>query len=191
MRTEYLFVIKCLQQIKMKIMLKQSWFYIMNHIIAHIPSYFIRKQFYLLTGVKIGKNSSIKLNSYISGKKLTIGNNTSIGRNSFLDGRGGIVIGNNVSISPDVQLITGSHDVNSDDFKYITKSIIIEDFVWIGTRAIILPGVTVKKGAVISAGSIVTKDVDELSIVAGSPAKRIGHRKSSLNYSINWNPIFN
>ena len=175
----------------MKEFFRQGWFFIINHIISHIPFYFIRNYFYKISGIKIGKNSSIKLNTYISRGKITIGQNTSIGRNSFLDGRGELNIGNNVSISPDVQLITASHDINTHDFRYITKPIIIEDFVWIGTRAIILPGVTIKKGSVVSAGSIVTKSIGEFSVVAGIPAKKIGSRRSSLNYSINWMPPFN
>ena len=60
--------------------------------------------------------------------------------------------------------------------RLIPKQIIIEDHVWIGANAVIMPGVTLKKGTVVGAGSVVTKDTEEYSVVVGSPARKIRNR---------------
>lgn len=166
-------------------------YYTLNSIINKIPIYTIRHFFYRIIGIQIGKKSSIKMNAYIEGKNIKIGENSSIGRFSYLDGRGELIIGNNVSISPHVFFITGSHDVNSSEFKFEASSIIIEDYVWIGTRTTIKGGVKIGKGAVVAIGAVVTKDVEPYTIVGGVPAKKIGERNRDLKYKIDWSPFFN
>ena len=78
---------------------------------------------------------------------------------------------------------TKQHDYNDPDFKIVGRKVIIEDYVWISARAIILPGVKIAKGAVIAAGSVVTKNIEPFSIMAGVPAKRIGTREKNLRYN--------
>lgn len=122
--------------------------------------------------VDIGRK--IKLNS-----KISIGNNSSIGDNSFISGQ--IKIGNDVMIAPQVMLIASNHNHDRKDIPMNkqgsnSKGITIEDDVWIGARAIILDGIHIGKGSIIGAGSIVTKNVDEYSIVGGNPAKLIRRR---------------
>lgn len=163
--------------------------YIPNTIINKIPFYLIRNIYYrIVMGIKMGKNVGLHMNIFIEGtyrgvERLEIGENTSIGRNTYLDCRGKINIGKNVSISPNVKIITGSHEVNSKKFKYIKKEVKINDYVWIGTGAIILPGVILGKGAVIAAGSIVTKNVEEYDVVGGNPIKILKKRNKSLDYN--------
>ncbi|WP_394346941.1 acyltransferase [Pedobacter metabolipauper] len=158
-----------------------------NSIIAHIPSYWIRHGYYkLILGIKIGKGSSIHKGAFFYDKKLVIGKNTTVNRKCHLDSRGKISIGDNVSISPECVLITGDHEVNSPDFRYRSAPIVIHDYAWLGTRAMILPNVTIGTGAVVCAGAIVTKDVEPYSIVGGVPAKKIGERSKTLNYSASW-----
>lgn len=165
--------------------------YLPNHIINKIPSYNIRNIFYRnIYKVKIGYGSSIHLNTHINRFKIVIGKNSVINRKCYLDGRGGITIGDNVSISPEVHLITASHDLRSENFGYITKAIVVNDYVWIGSRATILPGVSLGKGCVVATGSVVTKNVDEFDVVAGVPAKVVGKRPRTLNYKCNWKPPF-
>jgi acetyltransferase-like isoleucine patch superfamily enzyme len=162
-------------------------FYITNHIIAHIPSYTIRHAYYrYICRLKLGTDSSIHLNTFISDYEISIGNSSSIGRRCFLDGRGGLTIGNNVSISPDVHIITASHDMNTREFKAIRKAVTIQDYAWIGTRATIIPGVTIGTGAVVAAGAVVTKDVAPYTVVGGNPAKYIKDRTHDLNYKCKW-----
>ncbi|AIZ41072.1 acyltransferase [Cellulophaga baltica] len=165
--------------------------YVPNHIINKIPSYSIRNFYYrYIYKIKIGKGSSIHLGVFLNRNDIIIGNNTTINRNCYLDGRDKLTIGNNVSISPDVQIITATHDHNSETFKYITLPVEIKDFVWIGTRAIILPGIILGRGAIVATGAVVTKNVPDNTIVGGVPAKIIGKRNSNLNYTCNWKPPF-
>ncbi|MBD0831208.1 acyltransferase [Aestuariibaculum sp. TT11] len=165
--------------------------YLPNNIINKIPFYFIRHFYYrYVVGIELGKGSSIHMNVTINKRKIKIGLNSAINRGCYLDGRGGLDIGDNVSISPGVQLITATHDVNSPDFKYITKEIKIEKHVWIGTNAIIMPGITLGEGVVVAAGAVVTKSVEPYHIVGGVPAKVISKRNKSLNYNCRWLPPF-
>ena len=89
-------------------------------------------------------------------------------------GRGGIAIGNEVFIGPKVNLITINHDVNPENSSATYgRPIVIEDKVWIGINSTILPGVKIGYGAIVGAGSVVTKDVPAMTIVAGNPARII------------------
>lgn len=165
--------------------------YLPNHIVNKIPFYFIRHFIYRhIYRLKLGKGSSIHLNCFINRFNIEIGKNTAINRRCYLDSRGGLKIGDNVSISPEVHLITAQHDINDSLFTYLEKGIVLEDYVFIGTRAIILPGVKLSKGCVVAAGAVVTKSFPEYSVVAGVPAKIISTRSKDLNYSCKWMPPF-
>lgn len=166
-------------------------YYLFNHFVTHIPVYWIR-HLYLRTvlGIKIGKGSSVHMNSFWSGRMAEIGHNTVINRNCLINCHSMVSIGNNVSISPDVHIITGSHNVNSSTFDYKGAKITIEDYAWIGSRATILQGVTIGRGAVVAVGAVVTKDVPPYTIVGGVPAKEIGKRNKHLSYTLHYSPIF-
>ena len=95
---------------------------------------------------------------------------------NFVENSASITLGDRVSIAPRVMLLALSHPNASNIRDFIVTSkhtIIIEDDVWIGAGSIILSGVTVGKGAVIGAGSVVTKDVEPYTIVVGNPARKI------------------
>lgn len=161
--------------------------YLPNYVVAFIPSYTVRHIYYrLILRIKMGKGSSIHMGAFFYEKNLEIGENCCINRRCHLDCRGKISIKNNVSISPECVLITGSHDHNSKDFSYISGRITINDYAWLGTRVMILPNVEIGEGAVICAGAVVTKDVEPYMIVAGIPAKVIGQRNNDLDYSSKW-----
>lgn len=170
--------------------------YIPNVLITKIPIYRIRNFYYSkVMSIKILKGSSIHMNTFIEGtcfrkERLIIDENTSIGRFSYLDCRGGIEIGKNVSISPNVRIITAQHEINSVDFKYISKKVEIGDYVWIGTGAMIMPGIKLGKGSVVAAGSVVTKNVEPYTVVGGVPAKFIKKREKKLNYKCIYKPYF-
>lgn len=115
--------------------------------------------------------------------RLEIGDNTHINQGCFLDARGGLKIGNNVSISHYSKLISGGHDWNSPNFEGIFLPINIEDYVWIGVNSIVLQGVTIKEGSVIGSGSVVTKDTDPYYLYLGIPAKKIKQRINHLTYT--------
>ncbi len=151
----------------------------LNFVSHFIPFHSIRKFYFRLFGIKIGKNSFIHMRTrffYPAG--ITIGDGTIIGDACFLDGRKSLKIGNNVDIATGVMIYNSEHDVHSEDFKPIEESVEIEDYAFIGPRAIILPGVKVGRGAVVAAGAVVTSNVKDFEIVGGIPAKPIGERKN-------------
>lgn len=161
--------------------------YVINDILPHIPSWSVRKQILKFMNLGIGKKSFIMKRTYFMDiNKISIGAYTDINRGCFLDGRGTIVIGNNVSISHEVKIITGSHDIDSNQFEAIYKPIIIDDYVWLGVGCMILQGVHIGKGAVVCAGAVVTKNVRPYEVVAGIPARVIKHRSKDVSYHCTW-----
>lgn len=149
-----------------------------NTIINKIPSRHFRKWIDELLGARYGKGSfTFRRTELYFPKGLYIGQNSTVGWFTLLDARGGLYIGNNVTIASYVKIIDGKHDINDPKFPASFGPIIIEDYVWICTGAIILQGVRIGKGAVVAAGAVVTKDVPEYVIVGGNPAKIIGERK--------------
>lgn len=88
-----------------------------------------------------------------------------------------INIGTKVAISREAFICTASHDITKPNRPLVTAPITICDGVWIGARAIILPGVTIGEGAVVAAGAVVTKNVAPFSVVGGNPAKFIKMRE--------------
>ena len=154
-----------------------------NTIVAKIPMWRVRRLFFLLLKAKIRKESYINRHCYIMDpNRLSIGKYSHINRMCTLDARGGLSIGNSVSISHGVMIMTGSHDVESSDFSVEYCPITIDDYAWIGCGAIILKNVNIGRGAVVSAGAVVTKNVAPYSIVGGIPARKIGQRNTNLNY---------
>jgi maltose O-acetyltransferase len=135
-------------------------------------------------GMTIGRKTNIMMFcEFDFPKGIIIGDMTIIGNHCSLDGRGKLTIGNRCNISSYTIFVGGSHDVQSPDFKGQYKSIVVEDYVWICTRCLILGGVTIGRGAVVAAGSVVTRSVPPYAIVAGVPAKVIGNRNENLDYS--------
>lgn len=118
--------------------------------------------------------------SYAS--KIKLGNNVHIGKRAVIDGSGGVEIGNGVIIAPDVKIYSRTHNFNYNlkaipfDNVMLCKKVFIDDYVWIGANVIILPGVSIGMGAVIGAGSVVSKDVPKGAVVVGNPAKIIKYR---------------
>lgn len=106
--------------------------------------------------------------------------NDVLGVRVLLDAEGELIIGNNVTISRECMIYTHTHNIKEykkSDNVIECSQVVIEDDVWIGARSIILPSAKIiGKGAIVGAGSIVTKQVDPFSIVAGNPAKVIGDR---------------
>lgn len=161
--------------------------------IMYLPSRHIRRMLLKSVLGGFGNNSSVLRSVEIPHpKNIFIGHNTVINTKTILDGRGGrLVIGNNVDIAREVNIWTLEHDVNNDEHCTIGGDVIIEDYVWIASRATILPGVKIGRGAVVACGAVVTKDVPPMSIVGGVPAKIIGKRNNKLSYILYFNPIFN
>lgn len=191
------------------------WVYLAT-LTGYIPSHTIRLFLYrYFFRVKIGRDSSIHWRAEFDAPAgISIGHNTIIGNDAFLDGRmkrrhdGGktsfwqylkeffnpsvrpLTIGNNVSIAGEVRIYTMEHDIDDPEFPAIAAPVTIEDYVVIGTRVTILPGVTVGKGAVLASGAVVTKDVPPYTVVGGVPAKYIKDRSKNLQYTLKFSRLF-
>lgn len=117
-------------------------------------------------------------------KKLKIGHRTFIGKSVELALYDNIIIGNNVCINDNVKLLSGSHDINDPKWNHKMAPIIINDYAWVATNAIILPGVEIGKGAVVGAGAVVSINVPDYGVVVGNPAKiLLKKRNSNLDYN--------
>lgn len=161
--------------------------YTVNDILPHIPFWNVRRAILRRIGLKIGRMSFLMKRCYIlSPRRIRVGECTDINRGCFLDGRGGITIGNNVSISHEVRIVTGGHDIDSPDFNAKYVPIEIKDYAWLGIGCTILQGVTIGKGAVVCAGAVVTHDVPDYDVVGGVPAKHIKWRSKDLDYHCIW-----
>lgn len=149
------------------------------HMVGCIPSHGIRRFFYNIAGMKIGKGSTIHMGArFYNPANISIGTDTIVGENAVLDGREKLTIGNHVAISSEVMIYNAEHAIHSEHFHPIVAPVVIEDYVFVGPRAILLPGILIGKGAVIAAGAVVTKSVSPFHIVGGVPAKTIGERQN-------------
>lgn len=156
------------------------------HFVGCVPSHHFRRFFYRMFGMKIGSGSTIHMGLKLYNPfNIEIGEDSIVGEDSVLDGRSKLIIGNHVDIASEVMIYNAEHDVRDPSFRAICAPVVVEDYVFIGPRAIILPGVKIKKGAVVGAGAVVTKDVEAGLIVGGVPAKQIGERGvKDLNYRL-------
>lgn len=163
-----------------------GFFWYLTAILVRIPINWIRLIWCNIFFRKIGKKSYIGIGVDIrTPRNISIGSYTSINPRVLLDGRGGkLEIGNNVDIAQDARIWTLQHDYDSPSYAAIGKDVKIEDYAWIGAGATILPGVRIGRGSVVGTMSVVTKDVEDYTIVAGVPARKIGERNSNLHYRL-------
>jgi acetyltransferase-like isoleucine patch superfamily enzyme len=175
--------------------------YLTNHVIRRVPSFALRRFWYArVLGARIGHHAGVHLGcvltfygpGQIRRTGFRLGAYTRVNRDCRLDVRGGLEIGDNVSISPEVTVLTASHAIDDPDFPVELRPVVMEDHVWVGTRAVILPGVTLGRGSVVAAGSVVARDVPGLAVVAGVPARQIGMRsRAAVDYRLeNPFPLF-
>lgn len=107
---------------------------------------------------------------------LTIGDDCWIGENVWIDNLDKVYIGNNVCISQGALLLTGNHDYNSNSFDYRNAPIYIEDGAWVGAKSILCPGIKMGSHAVLTVGSVATKNLLNYSIYQGNPCVKIRDR---------------
>lgn len=160
--------------------------------LAWIPFHFIRHFFFRLGGVKLGAGSTIHTGArFYQPNNISIGKDSILGFSIFLDGRDTLKIGSHVDIASEVMIYNSEHDIHSEDMHAINAPVEIGDYVFIGPRAIIMPGVKIGNGAVVAGGAVVTKDVPAKAIVGGVPAKVIGERKlKNYNYKLGRSRLF-
>jgi len=154
-------------------------------VVGMIPSHMVRNFLYKFFGMKIGKKALVYGGAEIRRPEwIVIGEGSIVGNRAILDGRLGINIGKNVNISTGVWIWTVQHNYKDPKFGDVGGAVNIGDHAWISCRSIILPGVTIGEGAVVAAGSTVTKDVAPYTVVGGVPAKRIADRPHNIDYKL-------
>lgn len=155
--------------------------------LGYFPSHRVRGYFYRRAGLVIDRTSSIHWRAeFYAPERITIGRYCTIGDSSFLDGRSGLVIGDCVNFGSHVSVYTRQHDVDSPDFAEVGAPVVIGDYAWVSSHSIVLPGVTIGEGAVVAAGSVVTKDVAPYTLVGGNPARYIRDRSRDLRYRLGY-----
>ncbi len=161
-----------------------------NVVINKIPSRHFRRFIDRLMGARFGNKSYLfRRTEVLFPKGLWMGENSNVGWFSLVDARGGIRIGNNVTVASYSRLITGSHDINSPGFEARFLPIEIGDYAWICTGATICQNVKIGEGAVVAAGAVVISDVEPYTVVGGVPAKKIGTRKRQVQEYIPMTPL--
>ena len=128
-----------------------------------------------------GENVNVENRAYFAkGNGISIGSGSGLGVNCLVHGP--LEMGDNVMMGPDVVILTHSHKFDRTDIPMcqqgsVVKNVTIGNDVWIGMRAVIMPGVKIGNGVIIGSGSIVTKDIPDYAVVGGVPARIIKYRK--------------
>tara|TARA_B110001469_G_scaffold54835_1_gene52902 strand:- start:162 stop:1514 length:1353 start_codon:yes stop_codon:yes gene_type:complete len=166
---------------------KGLYLLLINKLILKLPVMSLRM--FLLrfwAGCGISKSSNVLSGCRILNPRgVVVGSSSRVNTGAILDGRGAVLsIGSNVDIAMDVILWTLTHDIDDSNHSSYCGAVYVEDYVWIGCRSIVMPGVRIGRGAVVAAGSVVTKDVEPMSVVGGIPAQHIKWRQNNLNYQL-------
>lgn len=164
------------------ILLRGLWHFI-NAMIFLNPlfcSYRIKNIILRVFGATIGMGVIIKPRVNIKHPwRLAIGDHSWIGENVWIDNLVNVTIGSNACVSQGACILTGNHDYKSSAFTLITKPVRIEDGAWVGARSVVCPGVIVGRCAVLTVGSILTRDAEPDGIYAGNPACKVKTRSIS------------
>lgn len=131
----------------------------------------------------LGRNTVLQTRvRFTKPENIWIGSNCNLAWGAVLTGGGGIRIGDWVGFGPDVKIWSQNHRFDDPDRPWLLqgltrKPVVIEDDVWLGANVFVMPGVTIGKGAIVSAGSVVSKSVPPYALVAGNPGRVVGWRK--------------
>lgn len=162
-----------------------------NGFVAGFPIWTVRRLFYRMAGMKIGKGARIGRHTQVSKpRNIVIGERTVINSDCYLDGRGGLTIENDCSISRYSKIITESHMKNSGIFESFRRPVTIRHHVWLGMNAMILYGSDIGARSIIGAGCVFKGKSDEDCIWVGNPAKLIGKRELEAEYKKDYKAFF-
>jgi acetyltransferase-like isoleucine patch superfamily enzyme len=132
---------------------------------------------------KVGKDTVLQSGLRVTNpEKVSIGSHCNFAQGVFITGGGGVTVGDWVGFGPDVKVWSVTHRYEDADRPWLLqgwekKAVVIEDDVWLGANAFVMPGVIIGKGAIISAGAVVNKSIPAYALVAGNPARVVGWRK--------------
>jgi putative colanic acid biosynthesis acetyltransferase WcaF len=156
-----------------------------NLLITQLPGHWLRLAWLRALGARVGRGVCVfRGTTVIGAQHLVLSDRVQVGFRVVLDARGGLTIAEDVLVSSDSQFLTARHDVGSPGFEREVAPIEIGDHAWIATRAMVLAGVSVGRGAVVAAGGVATRDVPPLAIVGGVPAKFVAERTGALDYRL-------
>jgi acetyltransferase-like isoleucine patch superfamily enzyme len=179
----------------MKTFLFYLRYYLNNHWISHIPFHFIRIWWYrAIMKMKMSSSCNIQLGVTFYGdaiNKISIGEHSVIHPRCVFNASAPIILGDRVHLAHAVEFYTTDHDPEAKDFGGRVQPINLEDDVYVGSRATILRGVTLGKGCVVAAGSVVTKSVEPYTVVGGVPARVLKKRSDHVkNTCVGKPPLF-
>jgi maltose O-acetyltransferase len=154
-----------------------AWWHWLVNVAAASPALDRRTRLRLLrrAGIEV-RDAIVEGGCFFFGSDVTIGDHSMINHRVYFDTRAHIELGRGCGIAADVMLCTSTHDIGPEHKRwgdYKTAPITIGSGVWIGIRAVVLPGVTIGDGAVVAAGAVVTADVEPNALYGGVPARRI------------------
>ncbi|MCH7534377.1 MAG: colanic acid biosynthesis acetyltransferase WcaF [Bacteroidetes bacterium] len=156
------------------------WFLFSNLIVKSTLFPFMGIKTFVLRmfGAKIASGVVIKPGVNITYPwRLQLGKHVWLGENVWIENHVMVTIGDNVCLSQDCMLLTGNHNYKKETFDLIVKEIVIEEGVWVGARAVVTQGITLKSHAVLTTGSVATSDLEAYSIYQGVPASKIRDRE--------------
>ena len=160
--------------------LKRGTWFMINALIFQnpiVPFVGLKRLLLRVFGAKIGKGVIIKPTVNIKYPwNLTIEDYAWIGEHVWIDSLGKVFIGKSACISQGALILSGNHDYKKENFDLIIKEIRIEDGVWIGAKSVVCQGVVCKSHAVLTVGSVATKDLEAYSIYQGTPAVKLRER---------------
>lgn len=156
-----------------------------------MPSGSLRRLALRLAGVRLEPSTVVHQSVRLMARgRLAVGTGSVINRGTLIDNRSPVSIGRHVSIAHDCRIYTTGHDHQAPDFGIRTKPVVVEDFAVLYAGAVVMPGVTVGRGAVVLPFSVVTRDVPAMTVVGGAPATPRGPRKGEMNYRLNYDYWF-
>jgi maltose O-acetyltransferase len=160
-----------------------------NLVITHVPIRRLRRGWLRSLGARIAPDAAIYLGTTVLGvTRLAVGDRSQIGPGCLLDGRGGLTIEHVVVVSGGSRIITADHDVHSVTFTVRHQAVVLGHHAFLGTEAMVLPGVSIGPGAVLAARAVATRDVPAQTIAAGVPARAIGARAQLPTYRLPASP---
>ena len=159
---------------------KQMLWYFANLLVVknrYLPISKVKVRVLKAFGANIGKGVNIKPGVNIKYPwRLTIGNYVWLGEGVWIDNLANVTIEDNVCISQGAMLLCGNHNYKKTSFDLMLGEIILEESCWIGAQSVVCPGVTVAKNAILSVGSIATRNLEANGIYQGNPAVKVRMR---------------
>jgi maltose O-acetyltransferase len=160
----------------------KKWHILVNKIASSVIFNRFRSKIYKNAGIKEIDDCDIRDNVFFYSNKVKIGKGSFVNRCCYFNNYDFVEIGERCFIAPEVMFCTTNHEIGTEDQRagrLTSAPIKVEDGTWIGTKAIILPGVTIGRGCIIAAGTVVTKDCEANGMYAGIPARRIKELSNS------------